>query len=113
MHGSSMSSSRSTGTDVPRSSAWSRPRTGISRGETLPEIAGCLEELVAFYPRHIEKEDKHFFYPILDYFSAAEQDAMLREFNEFDRRTSTRNTGRLWRRRAAARWPDRDGEGIV
>ena len=54
--------------------------------ETLPEIAQCLEELVAFYPRHIEKEDKHFFYPILDYFTAVEQDAMLREFYEFDRR---------------------------
>jgi hemerythrin-like domain-containing protein len=54
--------------------------------ETLPEIVVCLEELIAFYPRHIEKEDRHFFYPILDYFSADEQDAMLREFSEFDRR---------------------------
>ncbi len=54
--------------------------------QTLVEIVQCLEELVAFYPRHIEKEDKHFFFPILDYFSTAEQDAMLKEFNEFDRR---------------------------
>jgi hemerythrin-like domain-containing protein len=54
--------------------------------ETLPEIAECLTELAEFYPCHIEKEDKHFFYPILDYFSAGEQDAMLREFSEFDRR---------------------------
>ena len=54
--------------------------------ETLPEIAACLTELAEFYPRHIEKEDKRFFFPILAYFTAAEQDAMLREFYEFDRR---------------------------
>ncbi len=54
--------------------------------ETLAEIAGCLEELVAFYPCHIEKEDKRFFIPILAYFTAAEQEAMLQEFFAFDRR---------------------------
>jgi hemerythrin-like domain-containing protein len=54
--------------------------------ETLSEIASTLADLVAFYPRHIEKEDKHFFFPILNYFSAEEQDGMLREFSEFDRR---------------------------
>jgi hemerythrin-like domain-containing protein len=52
----------------------------------LGEIVECLEVLVSFYPRHIEKEDKHFFFPILEYFSAAEQDAMLQEFWEFDRK---------------------------
>ncbi|MHB8910519.1 MAG: hemerythrin domain-containing protein [Syntrophales bacterium] len=52
---------------------------------TLPEIVGCLTELVSFYPRHIEKEDKHFFFPILDYFSVEEQERMLEEFREFDR----------------------------
>ena len=49
-------------------------------------IVENMDVLVKFYPRHIEKEDKHFFYPILDYFNAGEQDAMLREFYEFDRR---------------------------
>jgi hemerythrin-like domain-containing protein len=53
--------------------------------ETLPEIVECLTELASFYPRHIEKEDKHFFFPILDYFSAGEQERMLEEFREFDR----------------------------
>ncbi len=53
--------------------------------ETLPEIVECLKALVSFYPRHIEKEDKHFFFPILDYFSAEEQERMLEEFREFDR----------------------------
>ncbi|MDA8124435.1 MAG: hemerythrin domain-containing protein [Deltaproteobacteria bacterium] len=60
-------------------------KTRYVQGEpALPEIAACLTELAAFYPRHIEKEDRHFFFPIQDYFSAAEQEAMLREFEAFD-----------------------------
>ncbi len=46
----------------------------------------CLQELVEFYPVHIFKEDKHFFFPILDYLSPQEQSAMLQEFWEFDRK---------------------------
>ena len=42
--------------------------------------------LVQLYPAHIEKEDKHFFIPVMDYFSPEEQDAMLKEFREFDRK---------------------------
>jgi hypothetical protein len=41
--------------------------------------------LVEFYPRHIEKEDKHFFIPCMDYFTEAEKEAMLKEEWEFDR----------------------------
>jgi hemerythrin-like domain-containing protein len=48
-------------------------------------ILDCLTTLVDFYPKHIEKEDKHFFYPCLEYFSKAELDNMLDEFWEFDR----------------------------
>lgn len=44
-----------------------------------------LEKLVKFYPVHIEKEDKHFFIPIMQYFSDAEQSAMLEEFWVFDK----------------------------
>jgi hemerythrin-like domain-containing protein len=51
----------------------------------VQDVIACLKELSEFYPRHIEKEDKHFFFPILGYFSKAEQDAMLSEFEEFDR----------------------------
>jgi hemerythrin-like domain-containing protein len=51
----------------------------------VQDVIACLKELSEFYPRHIEKEDKHFFFPILDYFSKAEQDAMLSEFHELDR----------------------------
>ncbi len=52
----------------------------------LKEIVACVRELVDFYPAHIEKEDKHFFYPILNYLSQTEQDKMLEEFWEFDRK---------------------------
>ena len=47
---------------------------------SLKDIVKHLKELVGLYPAHIEKEDKHFFFPILDYFSQQEQDAMLEEF---------------------------------
>jgi len=67
----------------------------------LEEIAECLETLVTFYPRHIEKEDKHFFFPILEYFSAAEQDAMLQEFFEFDRKMVHEKYGKLVERLTA------------
>jgi hemerythrin-like domain-containing protein len=58
------------------------------RGEiaALETIIYELGRIVEFYPRHIEKEDKHFFIPVMDYFSEAEQQAMLDRFWEFDRR---------------------------
>ena len=53
---------------------------------SLKTIVKCLEDIAGFYPAHIEKEDKHFFYPCLEYFNKEEQDAMLQEFWEFDRK---------------------------
>ena len=41
-------------------------------------------ELVAFYPPHIRKEDQEFFMPIMEYFSKEEKDEMLKRFREFD-----------------------------
>lgn len=58
-----------------------RSNTNASR-----DVKTCLQKLIAFYPAHIEKEDKHFFYPCLSYLSKQEQDSMLQEFWEFDRR---------------------------
>ena len=49
------------------------------------EIITCLRELVEFYPSHIEKEDKHFFLPCMNYFTRKEKDDMLRKFKEFDK----------------------------
>jgi hemerythrin-like domain-containing protein len=54
--------------------------------DALKEITIKLSALAEFYPKHIQKEDKHFFFPILDYFTKQEQDAMLQEFWEFDRK---------------------------
>jgi len=54
--------------------------------ESLKDIIACVTELVRFYPAHIEKEDKHFFYPALDYLSKEEQNNMLEDFWDFDRK---------------------------
>jgi hemerythrin-like domain-containing protein len=53
--------------------------------EALFTIMDCIDSLVEFYPRHIEKEDKHFFIPCMGYFSEAEKEAMLKEEWEFDK----------------------------
>jgi hemerythrin-like domain-containing protein len=53
--------------------------------EALSAITDCVKSLVEFYPKHIEKEDKHFFIPCMEYFSDAEREAMLKEEWEFDK----------------------------
>ncbi len=50
----------------------------------LSEIVDAVERLVDFYPRHIEKEDKGFFLPVMKYFSDEEKDRMLKEGHAFD-----------------------------
>jgi hemerythrin-like domain-containing protein len=50
----------------------------------LSDLIECIESLVDFYPGHIEKEDNHFFIPVMGYFSGDEKEAMLREGYEFD-----------------------------
>jgi hemerythrin-like domain-containing protein len=50
----------------------------------LPLITRNLRTFVAFYPKHIEKEDKVFFPSSMAYFSDSEQRTMLDEFREFD-----------------------------
>jgi len=52
----------------------------------LAEIVDLARQLIDFYPRHIGKEDKHFFYPAQEYFTRVEQEKMLLEFWEFDRK---------------------------
>jgi len=52
----------------------------------LADIAGQLRTLVEFYPKHIEKEDKVFFPASRAYFTDGEDQAMLAEFWEFDRK---------------------------
>ena len=60
---------------------------GYRQGDqsALKVILECLDFLVDFYPKHIEKEDRHFFIPVMKYFNQEEKDAMLVEGYEFDR----------------------------
>ena len=52
----------------------------------LPVIADKLRTITEFYPRHIEKEDKVFFPAYMAYITSEEDQEMLAEFGEFDRR---------------------------
>lgn len=54
-------------------------------GDAMSTAIDCMKSLIEFYPKHIEKEDKHFFIPCMDYFTEAEQQSILREEWEFDR----------------------------
>lgn len=58
----------------------------VANGRGAREVADLLKSLADFYPRHIAKEDKHFFFPVMDYFDRGEMDRMLADFYEFDRR---------------------------
>jgi len=53
--------------------------------ESISAIMDCIRTLIEFYPKHIEKEDKRFFIPCMDYFTDSEKDAMLKEEWEFDK----------------------------
>ncbi|TVM18695.1 hypothetical protein DPQ33_04250 [Oceanidesulfovibrio indonesiensis] len=48
-------------------------------------VAQVLRKLTDFYPKHIEKEDKHFFFPVLEYFSKEQRQAMLDEYEELEK----------------------------
>ncbi len=52
----------------------------------LSDIVRTLQALAEFYPKHIEKEDKIFFPASRSYFTEKEDQAMLAEFWEFDRK---------------------------
>jgi hemerythrin-like domain-containing protein len=52
---------------------------------SLLTIIDIMSQLVEFYPKHIEKEDKVFFKPAMKYLTKQEQNAMLEEEYEFDR----------------------------
>jgi hemerythrin-like domain-containing protein len=52
----------------------------------LTDIASKLRTITEFYPKHIEKEDKVFFPACKTYFTDDEDQAMLKEFWEFDQK---------------------------
>ncbi|OPY32467.1 MAG: Hemerythrin HHE cation binding domain protein [Methanomassiliicoccales archaeon PtaU1.Bin124] len=58
-----------------------------SAGErtAIDEISQAMAGMIDLYPRHIDKEDKHFFLNAMEVFTKQEQNDMLAEFNDFDR----------------------------
>jgi hemerythrin-like domain-containing protein len=50
------------------------------------DIISALNIIIEFYPRHVYKEEKHFFVPAMDYFTNEEKDRMLKAFEDFDAR---------------------------
>ncbi len=52
----------------------------------LRDIATQLRALIGFYPAHIRREDQTFFPAAMGYLTQDEQDAMLEEMREFDRK---------------------------
>jgi hemerythrin-like domain-containing protein len=54
--------------------------------KAIQDVLDILDELAEFYPKHIEKEDKNFFLPVMDYFTEEEESKMLEEYWEFDRK---------------------------
>jgi hemerythrin-like domain-containing protein len=81
--------------DLIKEHAWARETTAglvkakegylLEKPGALDDLVTHLEKLVEFYPRHIDKEDKHFFIPCMSYFSDAEKTALLDQMYEFDR----------------------------
>ncbi len=71
--------------DMTRRLAIAKERYVMGEDAALEDIVATMRELVRFYPLHIEKEDRHFFVPCMDYFTGEERDDMLRTFHDFDR----------------------------
>lgn len=53
--------------------------------EAVSRMIEIMDELVDFYPKHIEKEDKDFFRAAMKYLDEDERDKLLEEEYEFDR----------------------------
>ena len=51
--------------------------------KALDQIVECIKWLIDFYPKHIKKEDKHFFTLYRTHLSEEEQDNMLLDFLQF------------------------------
>lgn len=66
-------------------------RERVIKGEAaaIRDLAALLEDLAKFYPAHIEKEDRDFFLPCMDYFTEDERARLLEEEETFDRNLLT------------------------
>ena len=66
--------------------------------EELNLMLDRMDFLVNLYPKHIKKEDKHFFQPVMVYFSSEEIDRMLEEEHNFDRKMIHRKYSQVVRK---------------
>jgi len=63
-----------------------RDRYAAGERSAFDDITACLHMFVEFYPKHVAKEERDFFRPVMSYFTAAELGRMLADESEFDRR---------------------------
>ncbi len=61
-----------------------RTLSNARKNSDLAAAQDCLQKLATLYTSHIEKEDKRFFIPAIEYLSPQEQARMLDEFQAFD-----------------------------
>jgi len=74
-----------------RKLAWdlSAAKERYNRGDAawaIPEAVRVLKRVLEFYPNHVAREDKELFLPVMKHFSQEEQDALLAQFAEHDRK---------------------------
>ena len=60
-------------------------RWSHGESEALADISDNLRKLIELYPKHIEKEDKRFFFPCQEYFSKEERRRLLEAGYRFDK----------------------------
>lgn len=53
--------------------------------KAIQDINTALGEITTLYRKHVITEDKHFFLPVMKYFSKEEKDAMLQQMWDYDR----------------------------
>lgn len=63
--------------------------------DALPDVLQLLTTLAELYPRHIEKEDKQFFYQVMKYFTQEEKDDMLKKSELFDQNFTNKYYGQV------------------
>jgi hemerythrin-like domain-containing protein len=54
--------------------------------DRLRDVLDAMNQLIEFYPQHIEKEDKHFFPDTERHYTKGELDEMIHSFYTFDMR---------------------------
>jgi len=74
------------GRELTGSLAKARENATVENHSQVSDVVEIMKKLVNLYPKHIEKEDKHFFMPVMGYFTESEKEGMLAEGYEFDQK---------------------------